>query len=140
MVISYLPVIFFTVQKSRASNVMTMTNMNTVLVNFIENKKYLKQLTKGDLRQCQTEDHELMYFRNKISFKSTYFFFIFSKISWDFNRNCMCFMKKYLYFYAMKARILKANVKMHAIGCPDLDKSYADVPTGNASLSRYYLC
>jgi len=49
-------------------------------------------------------------------------------------------MMKYLYsFYAMKARTLKANVKMHAMGCPDLDKSYADVPTGNASLSRYCL-
>ena len=42
-------------------------------------------------------------------------------------------------FYAMKASTLKANVQTHAIGCPDLDKSYADVPTGNASLSRYCL-
>jgi len=43
-------------------------------------------------------------------------------------------------FYAMKASTLKANVQTHAIGCPDLDKSYADVPTGKASLSFCYLC
>jgi len=40
----YLPVTFLTVQKSSASNVMTMTNMNTVLVNFIGKIKYLENI------------------------------------------------------------------------------------------------